>query len=143
MNGKFRLFGSPNLLAVLCGFGLITLNAQSASADLSPPVKITMPADTVAAQSGEVYAGAFEIRTGQQGTIESVTVSGEGWNVLSVQKPEGESEFAPGILIIPFRAIPSNADHPVRLSFEFNGHTATKALRVIRPNPHNTAGIDG
>ncbi len=106
------------------------LVVPSAQGDVGPPVEIKMSADTQPAVSGQEYVGTFEIRLFRSGVIDNVLVDGDGWTLVSVDWPDAAVHSVAGVLRVPFRAIPSNADSPIRLSFNYNGRKLSKAYEI-------------
>jgi len=100
--------------------GLLALGA-TAQADVGAPVEIRMPLDTHQAVSGEVFVGEFEVHVYRPGVLSDFKLRGEGWTVLSVDFPATPYEAPEGVLRIPFRAIPADADAPIGLKLKYNG----------------------
>ncbi len=126
--------------ATLIAMGILMASSVSvARADLAPPVEIRMPADTPPATTGQEYSGVFEVHVFHTGMLADFELTGDGWTVLSVEFPDTPLDFGPGALRIPFRAIPANADNPIRLSSTYNGRRVAKAYE-IGPAYFNQAG---
>ncbi len=106
------------------------LAGQPAQGDVGPPVEIKMAADTSAAVPGLEYGGTFEIRLFRPGMIDNVAIGGDGWTVASVDWPDGAVDAVAGVLRVPFRATPSNANSPIKLSFTYNGRKLSRAYEI-------------
>jgi hypothetical protein len=77
-----------------------------------------------------VYAGVFEIHVAKEGVLADFKAEGEGWAVLSFDTPADPGLAQAGTLRIPFRAVPQDADRPIRLSFTYDGRRVSKAYEV-------------
>jgi hypothetical protein len=124
-------------MAVVCLLGAPAL------ATVGPPVKIRMAPDTRQAASGHQFAGAIEIHVGRPGTVDNITIEGEGWTLQQIERPAGPRQMQPGVVRIPFRARPANADKPIRVSLTYEGRRIARTFelgpgyfaRAGRPEP--------
>ena len=98
------------LVGILLAVAACTVAGPNAQADVGPPVEIKMAPDKHEAVAGEEYAGTFEVRIFRPGQLTGFEISGEGWTILSAEFPSEPHGAAAGVLSIPFRAIPSDAD---------------------------------
>lgn len=113
----------------LLGISLLTLS-RPVLADVAPPIKIKMPADTKQAMSGQEYAGVLELHLGTDGILTELSLGGEGWTVLSFDAPAVPLRVQTGVLQIPFRALPRDADEPIVVSLRFNGFKQSKPIEI-------------
>ena len=86
---------------------MLAIIGANAWADISPPVKITMPADSPLAAAGQMYEGVWRVHVGVEGTLSDFDLSGDGWNVVAFDPPAAPYGAAAGVVEIPFRAVPS------------------------------------
>ncbi len=114
---------------LLLGAALLVAGT-SARADVGPPAAIKMPHDAPQATSGKEYAGAFEVHIAKAGVLAHFKLEGEGWIVLSFDTPEDPGLAQVGTFRIPFRAVPQDADRPIRLSLRYDGRRVSKAYEV-------------
>lgn len=120
-----------NPAAIFRSFALVTAVAfcTLAQADVSPPVRITMPRDTLPAISGNEYSGRFVVEVGEGGVLSNFSITGEGWTVLAAEfPPAGKTE--PGVIHISFRATPTDAEQPIGLRFRHNGRVAKRFFKI-------------
>jgi len=115
--------------ASLLGVSMLILAGQ-ARADVAPPIEIKVSPGAEPAVSGQEYAGVLELRFGTDGTLTELSLGGEGWTVLSFDAPAVPLRVQTGILRIPFRALPRDADEPIVVSLRFNGFTQNKPIEV-------------
>ena len=113
----------------LLGISVLMLSVP-ARADISPPVKIKMPPDTKPAASGQEYAGVFEVHVARAGTLANFRLAGEGWTILAAELPAAPMAAEPGVLRIPFTAIPADADVPISLNLTWNGRRVHRAYQI-------------
>jgi hypothetical protein len=118
-----------------CGAGAALLVILQASvgpawAKVGPPVKIRMPGNSPQAEAKKVYAGVFEVDVARSGTLADFKLEGEGWTILSFDTPADPGLAQVGTLRIPFRAVPQDADRPIRFSFTWDGRRVSKAYEV-------------
>ncbi len=99
-------------------------------ADVAPPVEIQMPLDTKQAVPGQEYTGVFEVRVFKAGTLAKFELAGEGWVILSADVPASPTAVEPGVLKVPFRAVPADANKPIGLSLTWNGRRVRKAYEI-------------
>ena len=109
--------------------GMSLVLAGSAVADVGPPIKIRMPADTPQAISGRPYEGVLEVDVARPGTITEFTLTSKGWTLQSIGAPLPIAADV-GTVRIPFRALPRAADEPVTLAVTFEGRKASRTLRL-------------
>lgn len=114
----------------LAAFAALLFSVPTAEATVRPPIRIRMPVDTKAAVTGQTYTGVFEVQVGAEGTLDHVELIGEGWTSLALAAPAGGTRTPPGVVRVPFRAIPQDAEQPVGLSVTWNGRKVTKHFRV-------------
>lgn len=117
---------SPILIVTVAVLG----THQSTHADVRPPIKITMPRETATAVAGEEYAGVFEVLIGEAGTLAQFEIHGLGWTLIEFDVPDDPMLALPGVLRIPFRAVASSADEPIRLSFTFDDRKVSKSYEI-------------
>ena len=103
---------------------------MNALGDLGPPVRISMPAGTAPAVARQPYAGVFEIQLGEGGTLADFELAGDGWTVYQLDVPEQRATAGAGVIRVPFRAMPTNPDQPLRLTFTYNGKRVSKAYEL-------------
>ncbi|UCG16914.1 MAG: S-layer family protein [Phycisphaerales bacterium] len=116
------------LLALGMPILMISVHAR---ADVGPPVEIRMSLDEMRqAVSGEEYAGVFEVHVHRAGTLADFKLLGEGWRLLSLETPGDPVSVQPGVVRIPFRAVPAHADEPIGLSLAYNGRRVAKSAPV-------------
>ena len=108
----------------------ILVLAGSTWADVGPPVKIRMPVDTKAAKSGRSFTGVFEIDVRAAGVVSDIEITGAGWTIHQVDKPNSAKQLDKGVFRIPFTATPTNAEEMITLSLHFDGRKAVRSLRV-------------
>jgi len=113
--------------------------ATVARADVGPPIEIKMPPDTQQAVSGQEYAGTFQVHVYQPGNLADFRILAEGWTVLEFKLPADSFNADVGTVVIPFRAVPSDADQPIGLTFTFNGRRVAQRYEV-GPRYFTTAG---
>lgn len=103
------------VVLVLCAL------ASQAWADLRNAPKLRIPPEARrAAVSGQEYEGVLEFTAGKDATLELVQIEGEGWTILSID-PAGPIAMAAGeIQLVKYRAVPSDADADLRLSFVYD-----------------------
>jgi hypothetical protein len=118
---------------------MVWMFGSPALATVEPPVKVRMPRETQRAVAGQPYSGVFEIHVGQAGTVDDISITGEGWTIQQVDRPAGPRRMHPGVLRIPFRAVPADADRPIRLSLTYEGRRITQTYE-IGPAYFNRAG---
>lgn len=106
------------------------VTATAARADVGPPVEIKMPADTQQAVSGQEYAGTFQVHVYQPGKLADFRILAEGWTVVEFQPPADAFTADVGTVSIPFRAVPSDADQSIGLTFTFNGRRVSQRYEV-------------
>ncbi|MEK7756912.1 MAG: dockerin type I domain-containing protein [Planctomycetota bacterium] len=107
---------------------LLLAAALPARADVGPPVKITMPADTRPAASGRPYEGVLQIRALKEGAVEAIELEGDGWVIQRVDASTPKAVAAGEMLIVSFHAVPQDASKPVRVIVTFNGRKAAKTF---------------
>ncbi|MCP4251237.1 MAG: hypothetical protein GY778_29725 [bacterium] len=120
-----RRFIGRLLVAAAC-----TVPGPAARADVGPPVKITMPLDAPQAVSGEVYEGVFEVHVGRAGTLANFELDGAGWTVLSLDVAADPLQVEAGVVLIPFSALPADADRLIRMSLTHDGRLVSRSLRI-------------
>ncbi|UCE61086.1 MAG: hypothetical protein JSU63_04915 [Phycisphaerales bacterium] len=143
---KLNRKNRPSVL--LLGAMLLIVGA-TARADVGPPAVVKMPHDTPQATSGEVYAGVFEIHVFEASVLADFKLEGEGWTILSFDAPVDRGLAEVGTLRVPFRALPQDADRPIRLSFRCDGRRVTKEYelgpkyfgRVGKPRALQSTGV--
>ena len=124
--GGFAYGQIASILAVL----IFAAGVETALADVGPPVRIKMSPDTRAATSGAEYTGVFHIHVDRGGTLSDFQLVGQGWSIISLEVP-GESVAAqPGLLTLPFRARPTDADQPITLSLTYDGWSVSRSFEV-------------
>ena len=117
--------------AVVLSLGFVFLAAgPQARADEAPPVQIRMPLEKQQAVSGKVYVGVFEVEVYEAGTLADFKLGGEGWTPLSLSATTGAKWMKAGVMRIPFRAIPADADKPLRVSLTYNGRRVTRIFEI-------------
>ncbi len=110
---------------------VLLVAVTSARADVGPPVEIRMSLDEMRqAVSGEEYAGVFEVHVHKAGTLADFKLLGDGWRLLSLETPGDPMSVRPGVVRIPFRAVPTDADGPIGLSLTYNGRRVAKSAAV-------------
>ncbi len=114
---------------LLLGVALLVAGT-SARADVGPPAVIKMPHDALQATTGVEYAGVFEIHVAKEGVLADFKLEGEGWAVLSCDTPADPGLARVGTLRIPFRAVPQDADQPIRLTCTYDGRRVSTAYEV-------------
>ncbi len=114
----------------VCGCALGWAGPTPARADVGPPVKLTMPADSPMAVAGRPYKGQIEADVRKAGVIENIKVEGEGWTVQSLDRSLENAQVDAGVLHIPFIATPTNPEAPLRLGLRFDGRPVTRSLRL-------------
>ncbi|UCC30706.1 MAG: hypothetical protein JSU86_00210 [Phycisphaerales bacterium] len=102
----------------------------SARADEGPPIKINMPADTLAAESGVEYHGVFIVDVREAGTLSEFEIHGEGWTILDVDVASDSVWASEGEFRIPFRAVPTDADQRITMTLRYDGRKVTRSLRI-------------
>ncbi|MBN2561627.1 MAG: hypothetical protein JXQ75_11925 [Phycisphaerae bacterium] len=130
MNTRFDRRNRANGLLLTVG-AVLFVAGTSARADIGPPVEIRMDLNEMRqAASGEQYAGVFEVQVYKAGTLASFKLLGDGWELLSLETPGDPVSVQPGVVRIPFRAVPTNADEPIGLSLTYNGRRVAKSAPV-------------
>jgi len=127
----------------------LAIAAAAARADVAPPVAIKMPRATAKATSGVPYAGTFEIHVFEEGELADFRLEGEGWTITSFDPPADPMRAEVGTITLPFRAVPGDANQPIRLSLTYNGRHVAKAYtlgpkyfdRVGRARPLTSVGV--
>lgn len=109
--------------------GLAALSLGGAFADIVPPVKISVPPQTQTAVNGEVYNGVFSIEIGKAGVLSDFKIRGNGWTIVSADFPVDGALAGPGEILVPFQAIPTNADAPLALRFRHDGHRVKRSFQ--------------
>ena len=120
---------------------------ETSLADIGPPVTIKMQANAAVATAGQEYIGAFEINLYELGVLSDFRIEGTGWRVKSSTLPTEPVRADVGTIRVTFRAIPTDADKPVGLSFRYNGRYVRAVFDVgpaharwLTPIP-NTSGL--
>ncbi len=113
----------------LLGISLLT-SSRPVLADVAPPIEIKMSPDVGSAVSGQEYDGVLELHLGTDGILTELSLGGEGWAVLSFDAPAVPLRVQTGVLRIPFRALPRNADEPIVVSLRFNGFKQSKPIEI-------------
>ena len=72
----------PNCASCLLLGLLILVVGTSAQADVGPPIKISMPPDTLSAKSGVEYRGVFTVDVREAGTISDFKLHGSKRSVI-------------------------------------------------------------
>lgn len=116
--------------AVLTFILLLVAMVAYVKADVAPPVVIKMPHDTLQAVSGTEYLGVFDIYIVKAGTLADFKLEGEGWAILSFDAPTDPCLAYEGVLAIPFRALPEDANRPIHLSLTHDGELVSKAYEL-------------
>ncbi|MBN2561624.1 MAG: hypothetical protein JXQ75_11910 [Phycisphaerae bacterium] len=121
----------PHRATVLAfGMSILAISVQ-ARADIGPPVEIRMDLNEMRqAFSGQQYAGVFEVHVFQAGTLADFKLLGDGWRLLSLETPGDPVSVQPGVVRIPFRVVPADADEPIGLSLTYNGRRVAEAAPV-------------
>jgi|GEM_PF-1508011 len=119
-----KVLGLPAVVLLL--FGPI------AWADVGLPIGIRMPPDTSQAVAGQEFSGRFLVHVFRAGTLDQFQFSGEGWRVVAFTPPKAPARVQPGMIEIPFRAIPTDASKRIGLSLTYNGQTVHRAYDVGR-----------
>lgn len=117
----------------VCKVLLVTsglLSGQAVRADVSPPVSIKLPPETKPAADGQEYEGALLIHVGRAGVLSDFTLRGDGWTILSADFPASAESTSPGVLRVPFRAVPADANQPLRVRFRHDGRLVKRSFRV-------------
>jgi len=117
------------IVILLSGLVFLAVGSEI-RADVGSRVEIKMSANTKQAVSGQMYAGVFHVHVYGAGVLTDFKLEGEGWNVLSVTLPADGKLNPVGMLWIPFRAVPSDADKPIRLSFRHNGRLVAQEYEI-------------
>jgi len=116
---------------VVTFFGLLAIATGSATrADVGLPIGIKMPSDTPRAVAGREYNGKFLVHVFKAGTLDRFQLAGEGWDVVAFMPPAAPVRAQPGVIEIPFRAIPADADKRIGLTLTYNGQTVHRAYEV-------------
>ncbi|UCE61311.1 MAG: hypothetical protein JSU63_06100, partial [Phycisphaerales bacterium] len=111
--------------------GVILLVAGgSARADVGLPIGIRMPPDTPQAVAGQEYKGKFLVHVFKAGTLDSFQLAGEGWNIVAFTPPAAPVLVQPGVIEIPFRAIPTDTNKRIALTLTYNGQTVHRGYNV-------------
>ncbi len=122
------LLQQPRCTAVLAfGISILAIGVHT-RADVAPPIEIKMSPDTRPAVSGQEYAGVLELHLGTDGMLTELSLAGDGWTVLRFDAPALPLRAQSGILRIPFRALPRDADEPIIVSLRFNGFKLSKPI---------------
>jgi hypothetical protein len=110
---------------------LLLLAANLATASVNPlPVKLRLQGDPVLAKAWEPYAGVFELHSATKVTLTDVAFAGKGWSLQELQLP-AQLELAAGeVMLVPFRAVPIDAESPLGLSFKIDGRPFTTTMQV-------------
>jgi len=124
-----RLIRQNRAIGLLLGAVLLVVGT-SARADVGPPMKISMPPDSLPAKNGVEYRGAFTVDVREAGTLSDFEIHGEGWTILEVDVSSDSVWAEEGVLRIEFRAIPTDADRPIGLTLRYEGRRATRSLRI-------------
>lgn len=106
------------------------LGVATAVADVRPPVRITLVPGGEPAANGQVHEGTFQIEIGIGGILSDFQLRGEGWTIVSAEFPEDGVLAKPGTILVPFQAIPSDADAPLTLRCRHDGHLAKRSLEM-------------
>ena len=109
---------------------LLLVVGTSARADEAPPVEIRMPMEKRQAVSGQAYAGVFEVEVYEAGMLADFKLGGDGWTPLFLNATTAAKWTEPSVLRIPFQAIPTDADKPIRLSLTYNGRRVTRIFEI-------------
>ncbi|MBL8878021.1 MAG: hypothetical protein JNG88_02785, partial [Phycisphaerales bacterium] len=110
----------------------------SASADVRNPIKVSMPRETPAAVSGEIFRGVLRLVAPQNGVIESIEIGGDGWRMteLGVIVPTrlrtGET------LDVPFQAFVADASRKLEVYVTYSGE---QTVRRFDLSPERIAQI--
>ena len=74
--------------------------------------------------------GVFEIQLFEPVTIAEIEVFGIGWEVRSVEGAADKKVRVPGLLRIPFRALPADASQPIVIAFTLDGRLVRRQFKV-------------
>jgi len=94
------------------------------------------------AVAGQEYNGKFLVHVFKAGTVDRFHLAGEGWNVVAFTPPDVPARVQPGMIEIPFRAIPTDANKRIVLTLTYNGQTVRRGYelgpavfeRAFKPN---------
>lgn len=113
------------LLAPTFGVGLY------ARADVSPPIKISVPREAIApATAGQEFHGVFEVTVGERGTMEQVNLHGDGWTILEVN-PRPPIELSAGeVATFSYRTVPRDAALPLTAIVVFDSQEVQRVITV-------------
>lgn len=76
------------------------------------------------------YEGIVELTAGRAATIDSIQLSGDGWEILSLEPAGAEDLASHERLAVRYRAKPANADTDLNISFNYNGVPYTKQFNI-------------
>jgi len=90
------------------------------------------PGHPIAATSGQEYHGAVEFTAHHDGTLDSVTLSGEGWQFVSITPSQDVELRALESAVIRFVAIPINAESELTFGAWFDQQWISRPFNVGR-----------
>lgn len=108
-----------------------SMAAQRTLGDVRSLPKVRIPRENrIAATSGHEYEGAIEFIAPRHGRLESVTLSGDGWEFLSITPSDDIVLQTYESVIIRYVAIPTNADRELVFGASFDGERFSRKFNV-------------
>lgn len=102
-----------------------------AQADVSPPIRISVPKDSISAPVAEQeFRGEFEVTVGERGALEQVELRGEGWTIVEVAPAPPIDLGAGEIATFTYRAIPSDPTKLLKALVVFDGQAVRRDITV-------------
>lgn len=119
----------------------LALAGGKAGADVGSSVMIRMPATSVAAFSGQEYAGTLELSAPANGELRFIEVGGEGWDKRVVELPAASTLARGQTISVPFWVNCIDAGKRLVVRVNFDGHMRTKQFD-LSPERIARAGRD-
>ncbi len=113
-------------IAVAVGLGC----AAESLGTVGPPVKIKVPETIQPAISGQEYTATIQVLIGRVGLLDDFALTGEGWTIVESNAPNQHQAQAGEAIDLTFKAVPADANRPLRVSLTWNGRRVSRTLRL-------------
>lgn len=113
------------------GIFILSLAAGPALGDVRSLPKLRIPPENrVAAKSGQEYEGAIEFTAPRDGTLGAVSLSGEGWEILSITPSSDIKLRMYDSVVIRYLAIPTDPDNELIFGAEFDHEPISRKFNI-------------
>ena len=130
VEGSSARFKNATSAAILISLTVLAGWTSVARADVGPPVEVKMSMADLPALSGRIFLGTFEVQFFEEGRLSDLEVFGEGWTVQHLDAPTEPHDIKEGMLRIPFRALPDDAEKSIWIAFTFKGRSIRRKFEV-------------